>query len=158
MAIQGRKLRKQWGDQIFDAERSYKKLTLFPFSIKARSQTATSPANLLNSRTCVSSSDDHLLTISSIVLPFSIEGGCTETLTAVEPPIVDKAERGFAEKWYNIRTLIEIHAKNGTNLVHPFYPLPLMSRVDQAPSLGYPSSLSLLVHRTTQTTCSLIIL
>ena len=30
--------------------------TLFPFSIKARSQTCTSLANLLNSRTCVSRS------------------------------------------------------------------------------------------------------
>jgi hypothetical protein len=59
-------------------------LTLYPLSIKARSQTATSPANLLNSRTWVSSSVDHLLTISSMVLPLSIDGGGTATMGAVE--------------------------------------------------------------------------
>ena len=50
-------------------------LTLLPFSTRARSHTATSPANLLNSLTCTSNSDDHLLTISSIVLPLSADGG-----------------------------------------------------------------------------------
>lgn len=53
--------------------------TLFPFSIRERSHTATSLANLLNSRTCVSNSVDHLLTISSIVFPRNMEGGGTET-------------------------------------------------------------------------------
>ena len=50
-------------------------LTLLPFSIRARSQTATSAANLLNSLTLVSSSVVHLFTISSSVLPLSIDGG-----------------------------------------------------------------------------------
>jgi hypothetical protein len=59
-------------------------LTLCPFSIRARSHTATSPANLLNSRTWVSRSADHLLTISSIVLPLSIEGGGTVTMGVME--------------------------------------------------------------------------
>ena len=43
--------------------------------MRARSQTATSAANLLNSLTFVSSSFVHLFTISSSVLPLSIEGG-----------------------------------------------------------------------------------
>ena len=49
--------------------------TLLPFSMRARSQTATSAANRLNSRTLVSSSVVHLFTISSSVLPLSIDGG-----------------------------------------------------------------------------------
>lgn len=72
------------------------RLTLFPFSIRARSQTATSPANLLNSRTWASRSADHLFTISSIVLPLSIEGGGTEMLAVVEVPdvrLVDGADK-----------------------------------------------------------------
>lgn len=59
------------------------KHTLLPFSIKARSHTATSPANLLNSRTCTSNSDDHLFTISSMVFPLSADGGGTTTEVAV---------------------------------------------------------------------------
>lgn len=58
-------------------------LTLLLFSIRARSQTETSLANLVNSRTCVSNSEVHLLTISSIVLPLSIDGGGTEIATEV---------------------------------------------------------------------------
>ena len=54
-------------------------LTLLPFSMSARSQTATSLANLLNSRTWVSSSVDHLFTISSIDFPRSMDGGATVT-------------------------------------------------------------------------------
>ena len=65
--------------------------TLLPFSISARSHTATSLANLLNSRTCVSRSADHLLTISSIVLPLSMDGGGTEmfadTVVVVKGPL-----------------------------------------------------------------------
>jgi len=49
--------------------------------MSARSHTATSPANLWNSRTWVSRSVDHLLTISSIVLPLSIDGGGTDMFT-----------------------------------------------------------------------------
>jgi hypothetical protein len=48
--------------------------TLLPFSMRARSQTATSAANLLKSRTLVSSSVVHLFTISSRVLPLSMDG------------------------------------------------------------------------------------
>lgn len=65
-------------DDGFD-ECGVNKNTLLPFSIKARSHTATSPANLLNSRTCTSSSDDHLFTISSMVFPLSADGGGTAT-------------------------------------------------------------------------------
>ena len=43
--------------------------------MRARSQTATSAANLLNSLTLVSSSVVHLFTISSNVLPLNIDGG-----------------------------------------------------------------------------------
>ena len=43
--------------------------------MRARSQTATSAANLLKSRTLVSSSVVHLFTISSSVLPLSMDGG-----------------------------------------------------------------------------------
>lgn len=80
----------------------YFKRTLFPFSIRARSHTATSPANLLNSLTCVSRSVDHRLTISSIVLPLSIDGGGTDIFAAVvvaesapalEPAIHIRVER-----------------------------------------------------------------
>ena len=49
--------------------------TLLPFSMRARSQTATSAANRLNSRTLVSSSVVHLFRISSSVLPLSMDGG-----------------------------------------------------------------------------------
>lgn len=58
---------------LYSAER------LFPFSIRARSHTATSAANLLNSRTWVSKSDDHRFTISSRDFPLSMEGGGTAT-------------------------------------------------------------------------------
>ena len=61
-------------------------LTLFPFSINDRSQTATSVANLLNSFTCDSRSEDHLFTISSIVFPLSIEGGWAVIVRADEVP------------------------------------------------------------------------
>lgn len=53
------------------------RLTVLPLSMRALSQTAISPASLLNSRTWVSRSEDHLLTISSIVLPRSKDGGGT---------------------------------------------------------------------------------
>ena len=56
-------------------QHSYVRPTLLPFSMRARSQTATSAANLLNSRTLVSSSVVHLFTISSNVLPLSMDGG-----------------------------------------------------------------------------------
>ena len=49
-----------------------------PLSMSARSHTAISVARRLNSFTCVSKSDDHLLTISSIVFPLIIDGGGTE--------------------------------------------------------------------------------
>lgn len=48
------------------------------FSIKIRSQTATSFAILPNSRVCSVSSESHLLTISSIVFPRSTDGGGPE--------------------------------------------------------------------------------
>lgn len=51
---------------------------MFPLSINVRSQTATSPARRSNSRTWVSSSEDHLFTISSIVFPRSMDGGGTD--------------------------------------------------------------------------------
>lgn len=66
-------------------------LAVLPFSIKVRSQTATSPASLLNSRTFVSRSEDHLLTISSIVFPRSIDGGGTDIAVAVLPTAVEVA-------------------------------------------------------------------
>ena len=56
--------------------------TLLPFSMRARSQTATSAANLLNSRTLVSSSVVHLFMISSSDLPLSIDGGGIATTGA----------------------------------------------------------------------------
>ena len=48
---------------------------MFPFSINARSQTDTSAANLLNSRTLFSRSAVHLFIISSRDFPLSIDGG-----------------------------------------------------------------------------------
>lgn len=60
-----------------ERSRGEDKHTLLPFSIRTRSQTDTSAANLLNSRTLVSKSEVHLLIISSKDLPFSIEGGWT---------------------------------------------------------------------------------
>lgn len=62
--------------------------TLVPFSMRARSHTATSLAYLLNSRTCTSRSEDHLLTISSIVLPLRADGGGTATTGAVDAAFV----------------------------------------------------------------------
>lgn len=53
--------------------------------MRARSHTATSLANLLNSRTWVSRSVDHLFTISSMVFPRSMDGGATATTGAVFP-------------------------------------------------------------------------
>ena len=47
--------------------------------MSARSQTATSAANLLNSLTWASRSEVHRLMISSNVLPLSTEGGATAT-------------------------------------------------------------------------------
>lgn len=75
-------------------------LTLFPFSISALSHTATSPANFVNSRTWVSSSLDHLFTISSMVLPRNIDGGGTAivgapgAVDAPGAPAVDAAAAG----------------------------------------------------------------
>lgn len=66
--------------------------TLLPFSISARSQTAISPANLANSRTCVSRSDDHRFTISSIVLPRNIEGGGTAIAGVATPGAVGRLD------------------------------------------------------------------
>lgn len=59
--------------------------TLLPFSMRERSHTATSLANLLNSRTWLSSSADHLFTISSIVFPRNMDGGCTAMAVDVAP-------------------------------------------------------------------------
>ena len=67
-----------------------------PFSMSARSQTATSLANLLNSRTCVSSSVDHRFTISSIVFPRSIDGGATAVVVVVAPSVDVPAAAGAA--------------------------------------------------------------
>jgi hypothetical protein len=60
-------------------------LTVLPFSMRARSQTAISAAYVLNSRTWVSRSADHLLTISSMVLPRSMDGAGTDTATEGAP-------------------------------------------------------------------------
>lgn len=59
--------------------------TLFPLSTSARSQTATSPAYWPNSLTWVSSSAVHLFTISSRVLPRSIDGAGTDIWVDVVP-------------------------------------------------------------------------
>ena len=67
--------------------------TLLPFSIKTRSHTETSAANLLNSRTLDSKSEVHLLTISSRDLPFNMEGGWTETRAAALGAAVAIEER-----------------------------------------------------------------
>ena len=75
MAEQSSQLRNKLAPRSHLNERL--RFTLFPFSIRARSQTAISPANRLKSRTCVSSSLDQRLTISSIVLPLSMDGGGT---------------------------------------------------------------------------------
>ena len=56
--------------------------------MRARSQTATSAANLLNSFTLVSSSVVHLFTISSSVLPLSIDGGGIATTGPVVLDVV----------------------------------------------------------------------
>lgn len=70
--------------------------------MRARSQTAISVASRLNSFTLVSRSDDHLLTISSIVFPLSIEGGGTEIDAAgaeVDPaPVTAEGPAGAPNK------------------------------------------------------------
>lgn len=66
--------------------------------MRALSHTDTSAANLLNSLTCVSSSLDHLLTISSIVFPRNKEGGGTATAGDVEDPRADVPSRPPEEK------------------------------------------------------------
>lgn len=58
-------------------------ITLLPFSMSARSHTATSLAYDLNSFTWVSSSLVQRFTISSTVFPRSIEGGATATFAGV---------------------------------------------------------------------------
>lgn len=68
-------------------------LTLLLFSMRARSHTATSPANLLNSFTWLSRSADHLLTISSMVLPRSIDGGGTD-MDGTGAAVVDEDAAG----------------------------------------------------------------
>ena len=68
------------------------KVTVFPLSMSARSQTLISPASRLNSFTCASKSLDHLLTISSMVFPRNIDGGGTAMLGVAADagaPVVD---------------------------------------------------------------------
>jgi hypothetical protein len=58
-------------------------LTLFPFWISARSHALTSLAYVLKSRTWLSRSVVHFVTISSTVLPRSIDGGFAAAEVAV---------------------------------------------------------------------------
>lgn len=72
------------------------RLTLLLFSMSARSHTATSVANWLNSRTWVSNSVVQRFTISSIVLPLRMDGGGTD----IAVDVIDVDAAGATKPYY----------------------------------------------------------